>query len=290
MAIVLAIIGVSFASIFIRWSDSPALIKAVYRMAFASLFLLPIGLARFRRETRGLGRRDALVMSAIGVALAIHFATWISSLDYTSVASSVILVNSHPLIVALLSHYLLKERVPKVAALGVVLGFAGVLVIAVGDVREGGGLLGDALAFVGGVMAAIYILAGRRVRQRVPLVPYVFLVYTFATVVLLAMTVAMGTELLPSGDLRRELLLFLGLAIVSTILGHTLYNWALKYVRAPVISTSLLGEPVGATFLAFLLLAETPSATDLGGGLLALLGIYITARGIGIPRSSEPSG
>ncbi len=281
LAILVAVVGVSFASIFIRWSESTALVKATYRMGLASLFLLPLALGPAWKEMRTLTLREVLIMLAVGVALAVHFATWISSLDFTSVASSVILVNSHPLIVAILSHYLVREYVSKGASLGVVLGFAGVLVIAYADAGEPSRLLGDILAFIGGLMTAVYLMSGRRVRQRVPLVPYVFLVYSSSAVVLLAVTVVTEGSLMPRGDLGRELLLFLGMALVSTILGHTLYNWTLRYLRAPVVSTSLLGEPVGATLLAIVLLQETPSIIVVAGGALALLGIYLTARSIG---------
>lgn len=277
-AIVIAVISVSFASIFIRWSESPALVKATYRMGLASLFLLPLALGPAWKELRALSRREVVTMLAVGVALAVHFGTWISSLDYTSVASSVILVNSHPLIVALLSHYIAREYVSRGAGLGVVLGFAGVLVIAYADAGEPTRLLGDVLAFIGGLMTAVYLMTGRRLRRRVSLVPYVFLVYSSSAIVLLVTTLTLEGSLMPRGDVGRELLLFVGLALVSTILGHTLYNWALRYLEAPVVSTSLLGEPVGATLLALALLQETPSLFVIGGGALALLGIYLTAR------------
>ncbi len=281
LAIVIAVVSVSFASIFIRWSESTALVKATYRMALASLFLLPLALGPARSELKALSRREILIMLAVGVALSVHFATWISSLDYTSVASSVILVNSHPLIVGILSHYITREYMSRGASLGVVLGFAGVLVIAYADAGEPTGLLGDLLAFIGGLMTAVYLMSGRRIRQRVPLIPYVFVVYSSCAAVLLTTTLALEGSLTPRGDIGRELLLFLGLALVSTILGHTLYNWALRYLKAPVVSTSLLAEPVGATLLAVVFLQETPSVLVVGGGALALLGIYLTARGLG---------
>ncbi len=279
IAIIVAVVGVSFASTFIRWSESPALVKATYRMGIASLLLLPLALGKFRKEIRALSGKDLMTMVVVGIALAIHFATWIRSLDLTSVAGSVILVNAHPIMVALLSHYFTGEKVQRLGTMGILLGFSGVVIIALGDARNGGGLLGDLLALIGGSMTAIYLLAGRRIRQRVSLVPYVFVVYSTSALVLLATTLAFRVDPVPSRDLERELLLFLGLALVSTILGHTLYNWALRYVKAPVVSTSLLGEPVGATLLALLLLAEAPSATDILGGALALIGIYLTARG-----------
>ncbi len=279
VAIVVAVVGVSFASIFIRWSESPALVKATYRMGLASLILLPVAIGRFWGEIRNLSTREVLTMAGVGVALAIHFATWIRSLDFTSVTSSVILVNGHPILVALASHYLMGERVPRLAAFGILLGLSGVLIIALGDADEAGGLLGDLLALAGGSMTAVYILSGRRIRQRVSLIPYVFVVYSASAVVLTLTTLTFGVSLVPAQELQRELLLFLGLALVSTILGHTLYNWSLRYVKAPIVSTSLLGEPVGASLLAILFLAEIPSLTDVAGGALAMVGIYLAARG-----------
>lgn len=289
-ALVVALVGVSFASIFIRWSASPPVVIAVYRMGFATLLLLPFAVWDLRRGRWTLDRRDLAVLGAIGVVLAVHFVTWITSLRFTSVASSVILVNAHPLLVALLAHLLLRERVPRAAAGAILLGFAGVVLIAVNSAQEGRGLTGDLLALSGGGAAAVYLLAGRRVRQRVELLPYVFLVYGFTTLSLLAMTVGSGTSLVPPADAAREMALYLALALVSTILGHTLYNWALRYLPAPVVSTSLLGEPVGAALLALVLLAEVPTRLEVLGGLLALLGIYLTARGLGVADAMRPSG
>ncbi len=133
-------------------------------------------------------------------------------------------------------------------------------------------------------MTAVYLLAGRRLRQRIPLVPYVFVVYAVSTVVLVALSLAFGAGLSPVGDVRRELLLFVGLALISTILGHTLYNWALRHVPAPVVSTSLLGEPIGASVLALAFLAEVPTTAVILGGAVALAGIYLAAVGTRRPE------
>lgn len=290
VALAVAIAGVSFASIFIRWSVSHPLVKATYRMGFAALLLLPLVLVDGGRALRSVDRRDLLLLGGVGLVLALHFATWIASLDFTSVASSVILVNSHPLLVALLAALVLREPVSRRVGGAVALGFAGIVVLGLGGRGGGQDLLGNGLAFAGGVMAALYLLAGRRLRQRIALIPYVFLVYGFSALFLLVMTVGSGTDLRPTGDASRELLLFLALAAVSTLLGHTLYNWALRYVQAPLVSTSLLGEPVGATLLALILLGEAPSSLEIAGGLLALAGIYLTARALHWREASRPSG
>ncbi len=289
VGIVLAIVSVSWASIFITWSTSPAITIALYRLGFATAILAVVLLVRFlwtrRQPLVGLPRRDLAIMAGIGAILATHFALWISSLKVPqeSIASSVVLVTSHPLMVGLLSHFVLKERLNRWMAIGIVVGFSGVVVIAFSDYGFVGGtvLYADTLAFLGGIMAGFYFLAGRRLRQRVALLDYAFVVYACATAVLFLYAVVLGESLAPVGDVDTELLLFLALAIIPQIGGHTLYNWSLRWVPAPVVSLSLVGEPVGASLLAWIILAQVPSAgVGLGAGL-ALFGIYLTAWGQG---------
>ncbi len=273
-AIALAVVSVSFASIFITWSTSPPVTIALYRLAIATGIIGATILLRrraFRKENTLLriSRRDAALMALIGTILATHFTLWISSLkvEGESIASSVVLVTSHPLMVGLLSHYVLRERLNRWMTVGIVLGFAGSLLYA------------DILAFSGGVMAGFYFLLGRRVRQRVALLDYAFVVYASATAVLFLYALALGSSLAPVGDLPRELLLFAALAIIPQIGGHTLYNWALRWVTAPVVSLSLVGEPVGSSLLAWVLLSQVPTVGVAIGAALALVGIYLTAFG-----------
>jgi drug/metabolite transporter (DMT)-like permease len=179
------------------------------------------------------------------------------------------------------SHFLLGERVKRVAAVGIVIAFSGVCVISAADYGEGSDtLLGDLLAFLGGLCAGIYFLSGRLARQRVSLGPYVLSVYSLSAIMMLAAAAVAGDELLVLDG--REMSLFLLLAIVPTILGHTLFNYALRRVPAHIVSTSVLGEPVGASILAFVLLpGETPGPWIVLGGALVLGGLYIVlARGM----------
>lgn len=285
-----AIVAVSFASIFIRWSESPPLVIAAFRLTFATLILLPIAATKAREEISRLTRRDVLLMVGVGGALAAHFGLWITSLKVpgVSVASSVVLVTSHPILVAVVSHFYLKERVSGFTAAGVVVGFSGVVLIGVGEYRLSAEALGGALlALAGGVMAGIYLLAGRKFRQRVSVLTYATIVYASAAAFLVcAATVTDGMR--PGGDLAREMLLFLGLAVVSQIGGHTLYNWSLKYVTATVVSVSLVGEPILSSLLAWMLLSEVPSSLVAIGAIAAMAGIYITARGeYGSARASS---
>jgi len=288
LGIFLAVVSVSWASIFITWSTSPAITIALYRLGMATLILagvLGVRVALGKEVTlRHLPRRDLALMAGIGAILATHFTLWISSLKVPqeSIASSVVLVTSHPLMVGLVSHFVLKERLNRWMAVGIVVGFSGVVFIAFSDYGPGGSLLyADVLAFSGGIMAGIYFLAGRRLRQRVALLDYALVVYACATAVLFLYAVVLGESLTPVGNPDTELLLFLALAVIPQIGGHTLYNWSLRWVPAPVVSLSLVGEPVGSSLLAWVILAQLPSPGVGVGALLALLGIYLTVYGQG---------
>jgi drug/metabolite transporter (DMT)-like permease len=223
-----------------------------------------------------MSAKEKLTLASVGVVLAVHFASWITSLSFTSVASSVIFVHVDPIFVALVSHFILGERVGRRVSIGIAVAFAGATVIAIGDLGVGQeNLVGDLLSLVGAVALGIYILAGRRLRQSLDLVSYVTPVYATSAAVLAAGSLAMGVPLVgyPGG----EMLLFFVIALVPMIFGHTVYNWALRWISAPVVSISLLGEPVGASILAYLVLAESPGPMVLLGGAVTLAGILISA-------------
>ncbi len=274
LALFISIVAVSTASILIRMSSAGPLAIAAYRLTFATLILLP-----FYVHSGGAGRllrssgREVLNLVGVGVVLALHFASWITSLSFTTVASSVIFVHIDPIFVAAISHFVFKERIGRGTLLGIAVAFAGATIIAVGDSGVGEvSLYGDLLALVGAVMLGLYILIGRRIRQSHDLVSYVTPVYATSAVVLVLGSLATGTMLAPFP--LREYLLFLAIAVVPMIFGHTVYNWALRYVEAPIVSISLLGEPVGATILAYIFLNEMPSTLTLVGGSITLVGIY----------------
>lgn len=271
-ALFVAILAVSFASIFVRWSDSDPLVIAGYRMLFAASILAPFAFYE-RKDSAPMDRRTVGFVALTGTILAVHFFAFISSLRYTSVASSTLLVNFHPLIVGAASVLILKES-SKRTIMGVTIGFIGIAVIALTGLGTGESV-GNALALLGGVMAALYILAGRMLRRTLGIFTYAFSVYLTAAVVLLASAVLNGVPLWPYPT--EELLIFLALAVVCTIFGHTVYNWSLRYLTAPVISTSLLGEPILASMLALVLLSEVPPWTVIMAAPLVLIGIVLTA-------------
>ena len=282
LAIAIAMVSISFASIFTKWSDSPPFIIAGYRLALTCAMLLPVMvLTGGFSELKSFNRKEILLILLSGVALAFHFGLWITSLTLTLVATSVILVTSHPIFVAGVSHFVLKERVKKMAAVGIAVAFSGVVLISISDYSVGGGrLLGDLLAFIGGICAGIYFLSGRVARKSIALTPYAFSVYGLSALLLLVSAAILGNRVVVTST--HELTLFLLMAIIPTIGGHTMFNYALKKLPAHIVATGVLGEPVGASILAYLLLPqEVPGLWIIVGGVLVVGGLYVVlSRGV----------
>ncbi|KAB1196087.1 MULTISPECIES: DMT family transporter [Haloferax] len=274
-----AILAVSTSAILVRWSSAPSLVKAFYRVLFTVGLLAPVAVVRHRDALASISRRDLVAASGAGVALAAHFASWFESLNHTTVAASVTLVQAQPLFVAIGAWAFLDERVSRRTTIGIGVALVGMVVMSLSDLLTASGaprpLFGNALAVVGAVTAAAYVLTGRSVRSRVALVPYVVVVYSVCAVVLLVVAVGRGDPL--SGYPTREWLLFFGMAIGPGIFGHTVINWALAHIESSVVSVSLLGEPVGSTILALFLLGEIPTLPTILGGAVVLAGIYVTA-------------
>ncbi len=288
------ILAVSTASIFIRFAqaEAPSLVIAAYRLTIAALILAPIALFKRRQEITSLSRRELVLALASGFFLALHFATWITSLEYTTVASSVVLVTTIPLWVALLSPFTVKEPISRLVLLGMVIALMGGVIIGLSDACQTAGFRvtcpsltefiggkafwGDLLALTGAIMAACYMLIGRRLRGKMSLVSYIFIVYGVAAVVLVIIMFAAGYQPFPYS--AKVYLWLVLLAVVPQLLGHSSFNWALRYVSAAYISIALLGEPVGSTILAFFILHETPGGLKIFGAILILAGIYLASR------------
>jgi drug/metabolite transporter (DMT)-like permease len=293
-ALAVAVLAVSTSAILVRWSGAPSLVKAFYRVLFTGVVLAPWAVFRYRDHFARIRSRDLVLATVSGTALALHFASWFESLNWTSVAASVTLVQAQPAFVAVGAWALLDERVDRRVVAGIAVALTGMVVMSLPD--AGGGsvaapnpLLGNALAVVGAITAAGYVLAGRSLRQRIALIPYVTVVYGVCVLVLGGLTLARygpvafvgypgagggldSTALYPAS----EWLLFLGMAVGPGIFGHTVINWALAHVESSVVSVSLLGEPVGSTLLALVLLNEVPTLLTLAGGVVVLTGIYVT--------------
>jgi len=294
LVLVFGILAVSTASIFIRQAQAyaPSLVIAAYRLALATLVLAPVALTRRRGEIASLGKLEVGLALLSGFFLAIHFATWITSLEYTTVASSVVLVTTTPLWVALLAPLTIKEPLTRPILIGLSLTMLGTLVVGLSDVChwsgtglacpsanefwKEGAFLGDLLALAGAWAAAGYIIIGRRLRVGMSLIGYIFVVYGMAAVVLIGIMLLAGES--PFGYPPQAYLWLLLLALIPQLLGHSSFNWALGYLSAAYVSISLMGEPIGSTILAYFLLGETPTTLKIFGAILILTGIYIASR------------
>ncbi|HEY4131942.1 MAG TPA: DMT family transporter [Gemmatimonadaceae bacterium] len=280
----LALIGISFAGPLVRLSHADPLAIAIWRIGF-SLILIAIALVvsgSWRQWSR-LDRRGVALACGAGAMLAIHFWSWNASITMTTVSASVVLVDMQPAIVALLSVFWLHEPPTGKQWLGIGIAMAGAFVIALPDWSAAGvagqrAVVGDLLAFLGAVTGACYFAAGRRLRATLDIWPYVGLVYGTCFVVLVLFALAVRAPVMHQPP--RELEIFAALAIGPMLLGHTGFNWSLKYLPAYVVNLTLLGEPVGATVLAALLpgIREVPRSATFLGGALILIGIYVTAR------------
>lgn len=280
LGLLAGVLAASTASTFIRLAQGTVhpLAVAAWRLTLASLILLPVALATRREELRSLDRREWGLALGAGCLLAIHFATWITSLALTSVAASVVLVSTHPLFVGVISHLFLRERLNRPTVVGLVIALVGSTIIGLGDVGRGSHrLVGDLLALAGGLSVAGYFLIGRRLRRRLSLVGYVFPVYSTAAVLLMA-TAALARVPLAGYPAVSWLWLLL-LAVVPQIIGHSSLNWALRHLTATYVTLSVLGEPIGSTLLAWVFLHEPPTLVAIVGGGLILAGIVIAGRG-----------
>ncbi len=277
-ALALAVVSVSFSAIFIKLAQSGSLTIATNRM-LASLLLLAIPTAAIGgRELTRLGRSDVLAMVVSGIFLAAHFGLWTISLAYTSVASSVLFVSLHPVLVGLLEWLWLRQPLSGLAWWGIALTVVGSAVIAAHDLQLGGtAIQGDLLALGGAVAIVGYLLIGRRLRQRLGFLSYSTPVYLVTWLGLLAWATASGDDVrhFPASDL----VWFALLAVFATIGGHTVFNWALRHVPASLVAVTFVGEPVGSALLAWLILGQAIAPLTALGGIVVLAGIYLTARG-----------
>jgi drug/metabolite transporter (DMT)-like permease len=271
----IGIVAVSTASIFIKLCDAPALIIATYRMVLSSLILIPF--ASYHKVWKGWTRNELGWLILSGFFLSLHFAFWIASLKYTSVASSVVLVSTHPIFVGIGGRFFLKERMGLNLVLGIIFSVFGSALISYGDMSlSKEALMGDGLALLGAITASGYFLIGRKMRKSQNIFSYVLPVYSTAALVLILFSIVFQEAFFgyPS---TTYLYLFL-LALVPQLIGHTTFNWALKYLPATMVTITILGEPVGSTFLAYLILGEGLTTFKVMGGMLIFIGIFIALK------------
>ena len=285
--IVLAgVAAVSFAAIFIRFAQAeglPSPVIAAGRLTIAALLITPVALRSHRDALRTLDKRDLLLAAASGLILAVHFATWIASLEYTSVLISVVFVTTSPLWVALLEVTFLRARLGRLVVGGLLIALAGGILIGLSGGTESasaldeGSLFGGLLALAGAVAIAIYLVIGRKLRGKLPLTPYIWLVYSFAALFLLALVILSGTPLTGYG--AGGYLWIVLLALIPQLIGHTTFNYALRFVPATFVGIMTQMEPIGSAIAAFILFRETPLPLQIVGSAAILVGVALATLG-----------
>ena len=290
----MGIMAVSTASIFIRFAqvEIPSLVIAAGRLTLATLVIAPFAVKRWVKDRVVLDRKTWGLLTVAGLFLGLHFVTWITSLEYTSIASSVVLVTTAPLWVAFLSPIFLKEKISQWVLIGLVIALSGAVIVGVGSscMFSGGKLVcqgmeewwsgrnfvGNILALMGAILSGAYLMVGRSVRNRLSLPIYTAIVYGIASIVLIILVILTGTPV--GGYSSASYLWVAALALVPQVIGHTAFNCALKYLSATYVSIALLGEPIGTVILAALFLREMPAILEILGGVLILSGIILATR------------
>ena len=276
--IVVGVLGISMSSIFVKYSQAPSAVTAAWRLLWTVLFLTPVvvGKPAVRRELLQTSGKLVILSILSGVFLAIHFVLWLESLKHTSVASSTAIVCTEVIWVCLGFCLFLKGKLTgkAIAAIGVT--FFGSLLIAFADSGSGGGLYGDILALLGAIAVAVYTLIGRVVREKLSTTVYTYMVYTACVAVLLITCAVQGFGLFAYG--YSAVIVGALLALFSTILGHSIFSWCLKYFSPAFVSASKLCEPVVAAILAGFLFGELPGCLQISGGILILGGVLWYSR------------
>ncbi len=276
------IVAISFASIFIKFCDDvPSIMIATYRLTISSIILLTIAKGRGIRFT-SFSKKQLLIGVLGGFFLSLHFSFWISSLKFTSVASSVVLVTTNPIFVGLFSYLLFREKQPPELILGIILSFSGSVILAIGDsglqglsIQNPSFLLGDVLALVGAIMTSGYLMVGSKLREEMDVLSYISVVYTFSACFLLIASVSWGIPF--TGYKTSSYLYMVLLAVVPQLIGHTAINWSLKHLKTSMVAITILGEPIGASILAYIIFRETIKSFQGIGIVLIFLAIIISS-------------
>lgn len=275
-ALVIGIFAISTSAILIRWSSSEPLVIGSYRQTFATFLFLPFLLKDKFQEILNLSSREIFELVIIGILLGAHFGFWISSVKATSVAASVLLGTCHIVYVSIIGWVVFGEKLNSRGIIGTVIALAGIIILFWGDlVEDPGNFKGNFLAFISGILAGLYYLGGRKHRRNISLPTYAFVVYLSSAIIMWFVVIIQGLEYksMPNSELQ----LFFLMALVPTLLGHTMQNWALAFLPAYVISITLLAEPIGSGLLAWYIFSEVPSLGVLLGGLIVLVGVYSVA-------------
>lgn len=272
--IIIGVFSVALSAIFVKMTSADSGVTAFYRMLFSILIMSPVFFMKYTQEIKKLSKRDWVFTSIAGIFLAFHFILWFESLNYTSVASSTVLVTLQPLFAFAGTYFFFKEKLSIKTLVSGLIAVLGSVLIGYGDFKiSGSALYGDILALIACALITGYLLFGQDVRQRLSLITYTFVVYSFSTITLFFYIIVKGESFGPYP--ASEWMWFLLLAIIPNLLGHTLFNWSLRWVSTNVISIAILFEPVGAAILAYFILGELLSSSQIIGGTVVLCGIIL---------------
>lgn len=270
--IIVGVFSVAISAIFVKMTSADAGVTAFYRMLFSILIMSPLFFWKYTHEIKKLSKRDWVFTTIAGIFLAFHFILWFESLNYTSVASSTVLVTLQPLFAFAGTYFFFKERLSIKTLISGGIAIAGSVLIGYGDFQvSGSALFGDILALIACALITAYLLFGQDVRKRLSLMTYTFVVYGISAITLFFYVVAKGESFGPYP--AEEWMWFLLLALIPNLFGHTLFNWSLKFVSTNVISIAILFEPVGAAILAYFILGEVLSWSQIIGGSIVITGI-----------------
>lgn len=275
-ALIIGIFAISTSAILIRWSSSEPLVIGSYRQTFATFLFLPFLIKDRFKEIASLKLNEIMELVLIGLLLGAHFGFWISSVKATSVAASVLLGTCHIVYVSIIGWLVFGESLNQKGIFGMLVALSGIIILFWGDLVENpGNFNGNFLAFISGILAGLYYLGGRKHRKKISLPTYASIVYLSSAIFMWIVVLVQGLEYQQISN--SEFQLFFLMALVPTLLGHTMQNWALAFLPAYVISITLLVEPIGSGLLAWLIFDEIPSLGVLFGGIIVLYGVYVVA-------------
>ena len=281
--LLLGVVGIAMSAILVRYSQAPSVVTAVYRLGWTVLLLAPVVLFRFRAELRRITGRDALLCALSGLCLALHFLTWFESLKWTGLAVSTVLVSTEVIFTALGFALFLKGRIPPLGRAAILLAFAGSAVLALAGGAGQAVLYGNLLALASAVFVSVYTLIGSVQRAALSTTVYTFLTYLACLAALLVMALASHTPLVGYGG--QEILIGLALAVLCTLMGHSLFSWCLKFLSPAYVSAVKLCEPVVSGLLAVPLFGEIPTLLQLGGMALVLGSVLLYTRAESGPKA-----
>ena len=275
-ALIIGIFGISTSAILIRWSSSDPLVIGSYRQTFATFLFLPFLIKDKFKEITSLKINEVMELVLIGLLLGAHFGFWISSVKAASVAASVLLGTCHIVYVSIIGWLIFGESLNSKGIFGTLVALSGILILFWGDlIEDPGNFKGNILAFISGILAGLYYLGGRKHRKKISLPTYAFMVYLSSAISMWIIVLVQDLEYQQISN--SEFKLFFLMALVPTLLGHTMQNWALAFLPAYIISITLLVEPIGSGLLAWLIFNEIPSLGVLIGGIIVLCGVYVVA-------------